>query len=181
MAERWYAVQTHRHGESKAHAAIIRRGFTCFFPQVKIGKRIKPLFNGYVFVRFDAEDRAWLKLNFTPGVSWVMGSPTKTACGDRFVRRPCPVPIGVIEHLTELPVVVDVGCLTQLMERYDVGAPVHINGGSAVGYNGLCLEDGNIRCEILLAIMGKEVRMRVSKAHVERASQRLKVVRREEE
>ncbi len=93
----WFCVHTRRGMERIAALNLGRQGFATFFPQHrktirharKESDRDAPLFNGYIFVRFDPVADRWQLANSTAGVkSLVMQGPT-----------PVPVPPGVVDEL----------------------------------------------------------------------------------
>lgn len=73
----WYVVRTHTHGEAKASANLMRQGYEVYLPLcrrwVKHARRRevaqRPLFPGYLFVRFDIGRDRWRSIISTIGVA----------------------------------------------------------------------------------------------------------------
>ena len=79
------AIKTKRSQTGKANRE--RHGFTAFLPLQNVTKRsahkfvnsLVPLFQGYMFVKFDTAQNAWRKVNSTLGVARIVslgGTPT---------------------------------------------------------------------------------------------------------
>ena len=95
---RWYVAQTHPNKEEWAIQHLRQQGFETFFPRFR--KReirrsvdrvsLKPVFPGYVFVRFDLAQQSWWPIRSTRGV--------KTLVGPRF-GQPQAVPEPVMDYL----------------------------------------------------------------------------------
>jgi transcriptional antiterminator RfaH len=79
MAAAWYCVNSKPRRETLASAHLNHQGYEVYLPvlqtTVKLGPHItkqvdRPLFPGYLFVRFDMEDRArrWQSIHSTVGV-----------------------------------------------------------------------------------------------------------------
>ena len=75
--QHWYVIQVKPNSERIACRHLQNQKFDVFAPQQKITKRqgtqfktlLKPLFPGYMFVRFDTQHQNWRKINATHGVS----------------------------------------------------------------------------------------------------------------
>ena len=75
--QHWYVIQVKPNSERIACKHLQNQKFDIFAPQQKLTKRqgtqfktqLKPLFPGYMFVRFDAQHQNWRKINATHGVS----------------------------------------------------------------------------------------------------------------
>jgi transcriptional antiterminator RfaH len=73
---RWFAVNTHPHAESRAAINLERQGFGVYLPRYRGTRRharrieqiLRPLFPGYLFVRFDAAAARWRAIRSTTGV-----------------------------------------------------------------------------------------------------------------
>jgi transcription elongation factor/antiterminator RfaH len=153
---RWYAVRTHVHQEQRAQAQLENQGYqTCLLliaKSVRHARRIlnvkAPLFPGYLFVSLDITQQQWWPINSTYGV---MGLITGG-------ERPRTVPHGVVEVLEGL--IQDNG-LIEFTPKIQVGSRVEVVAGPFVGMIGeLARHDGKGRIEVLLEIMGQQVRVR---------------------
>ncbi len=78
---RWYVAQTHPSKEEWAIQHLRQQGFETFFPRFR--KReirrtadrvsLKPVFPGYVFVRFNLAEQSWWPIRSTRGVKTLVG------------------------------------------------------------------------------------------------------------
>ena len=77
MSKEWYIVQFKSNSHHQAAKNLNQQGFETFLPlhdttSRKLSRFInasKPLFPGYMFVRFDKAESEWHKINNTYGVS----------------------------------------------------------------------------------------------------------------
>ena len=73
----WYLAQLKPNGFSKARLNLRRQNFETFMPLCRVTTRhahkfketLKPIFPGYLFVRFGADRSDWRKINSTLGVA----------------------------------------------------------------------------------------------------------------
>lgn len=78
---RWYVAQTHPNKEEWAVQHLRQQGFETFFPRFRkreirrstYCERLKPVFPGYVFVRFDLATQPWGPIRSTRGVRTLVG------------------------------------------------------------------------------------------------------------
>src|SRR3989449_10296778 len=69
-SERWYAVWTRNQCEPKVEEGLKRRRFEVFLPRVRVSSRrrdrrkilARPLFPGYVFLRFAASREGYIRV-----------------------------------------------------------------------------------------------------------------------
>ncbi len=77
MSKEWFILQFKSNSHHQAAKNLNRQGFETFLPlhnntSRKLSRFIntsKPLFPGYMFIRFDREESRWHKINNTYGVS----------------------------------------------------------------------------------------------------------------
>ena len=77
MSKEWFILQFKSNSHHKATKNLNRQGFETFLPLYDTTSRklsrfvntSKPLFPGYMFVRFDRTETRWYKINNTYGVS----------------------------------------------------------------------------------------------------------------
>jgi len=77
MSKEWFILQFKPNSHQKAEKSLNRQGFETFLPLHDTTSRkcsrfintSKPLFPGYMFIRFDKEKSKWHKINNTYGVS----------------------------------------------------------------------------------------------------------------
>ena len=94
----WYVAQLKPNGFNKARLNLVRQGFECFMPMRKITVRharklstcLRPVFPGYIFVKFELDKGDWRKINSTPGVNKLISFHE---------RRPSKIPDPLLEVL----------------------------------------------------------------------------------
>ena len=80
-SERWFAVWTRSHCESKVEDGLRRKRLEVFLPRVRIASRRRdrrvvlqqPLFPGYVFLHFAPSREAYMGVASTDGVVRILG------------------------------------------------------------------------------------------------------------
>ena len=80
-SERWYAVWTRSQCEPKVEEGLKRRRFEVFLPLVRVSSRrrdrrkilARPLFPGYVFLRFAPSREGYIRVASTDGVVRIIG------------------------------------------------------------------------------------------------------------
>lgn len=73
----WYVAQIKPNSFNKAHFNLVRQGFKCFMPMRKVTIRharklsngLRPVFPGYIFIKFRLDTGDWQKINSTLGVN----------------------------------------------------------------------------------------------------------------
>ena len=73
----WYVAQLKPNGFKKAQLNLARQGFECFMPMRKVTVRharklndgLRPVFPGYIFIKFGLDNGDWRKINSTLGVN----------------------------------------------------------------------------------------------------------------
>ncbi len=96
---KWFAIQTKPRYEEKALCFLSRKAIPTFLPRLMVRRRhgsrtwqaLEPLFPGYLFGRFVAEDSSIDKIRWTPGISRILGAE----------GEPVPVPEDFIAGLWE--------------------------------------------------------------------------------
>ena len=106
----WYVAQLKPNGFHKAQLNLARQGFECFMPMRKRTIRharkldtvVRPIFPGYIFVKFGLNNIEWRKINSTLGVNRLIsfreGRPAKipeslmegfmARCDDKHMLKP---------------------------------------------------------------------------------------------
>tara|TARA_B100000780_G_scaffold277399_1_gene248015 strand:- start:1050 stop:1550 length:501 start_codon:yes stop_codon:yes gene_type:complete len=77
MSKEWFILQFKANSHLQAAQNLNQQGFETFLPLYNLTSRkasrfistTKPLFPGYMFVRFDKTKSEWHKINYTHGVS----------------------------------------------------------------------------------------------------------------
>ena len=162
--ERWYAVHTRAKAERKATLNLENQGYETYFPRhcvtrVRRNKRtiaIEPLFPGYLFVSFDIKNRQWRSINSTLGVKRLVG----------VVDTPMPVPDALIDEIRTRED--EQGFVTLSAHRsFQNGELVRLIEGPLLGSAGVFdCEAGEDRVTILLSLLGREAKVRVSRGSI---------------
>lgn len=160
-AENWFVAQLKPNGLSLALRNLGRQGFDSFVPErletVRGGMARKPLFPGYLFVRFDPAQHGWQSINSTRGI-------TRLLLND--IRRPTPLPSqfmgGLIARCDDKGLVLP-------PEDFGVGDRIRvISGPFADLVTTVDSLDKDDRLRILIDLMGQKVRTSVPKQQVEK-------------
>ena len=154
----WYALQVRSRKENYVASQILGQGYECLLPTYKSirkwSDRVKeleqPLFPGYLFCRFDFQDRR--PLITTPGVLQIVGSG-RTA-----------IPVSD-EEIRALQLVVSSGVSKQPWPFLEVGQRVRVNYGTLAGLEGILVNlKGNHRVVLSVALLHRSVAMEVDSA-----------------
>ena len=154
----WYALQVRSRKENHVASQITGQGYECFLPTCtsirKWSDRVKeleqPLFPGYLFCRFDFQDRR--PLITTPGVLQIVGS-ARTA-----------IPVSD-EEIRALQLVVSSGVSKQPWLYLEVGQRVRVNYGALAGLEGILVSSrGNHRVVLSVTLLQRSVAMEVDSA-----------------
>ena len=106
----WYVAQLKPNGFKKAQLNLARQGFECFMPMRKVTIKharklntgLRPVFPGYIFIKFGLDNGDWQKINSTLGVNRLIsfheGRPAKipdaliegfmARCDDQHMLKP---------------------------------------------------------------------------------------------
>ena len=158
---RWFVARTQPNAETKAMSHLERQGFDVYLPRLlrrirharKTSWQPRPLFPGYLFVAMSAAQQRWRAINSTIGIAHLV-------CDK---RGPLPVPRGIVEDIRICED--DRGLvMTGHTNHFEVGAEVEIMSGAFANHTGRFVRaaDGE-RIEILLDLLGREVRTKVSR------------------
>ncbi|MCB1366205.1 MAG: transcriptional activator RfaH [Rhodobacteraceae bacterium] len=97
QAKTWFLALIKPNSAQIAIKNLNRQGFDCFLPMEEVVRRrndrfvstLRPMFPGYIFVAFDADQGMWRKVNSTYGVTRLVS----------FGAEPAPVPPGIMAEL----------------------------------------------------------------------------------
>jgi len=157
----WCAVNTQVNAEDKAVFHLMRQGFKVLLPKHlkrraharKVEWVPRPLFPGYLFVEIDPESSPWRAIRSTIGIFDVI----------RFGEKPAPVPENVIDEIRARQ---DENGLVKTSEgeTFKPGERVRVLQGALGEFEALfeSTDDRN-RVTVLLSLLGRQVRARVSK------------------
>jgi transcriptional antiterminator RfaH len=156
----WFALQVRARHEAGVAHFLSGRGYEPFVPMYKSRRqwsdRIKvvqaPLFPGYLFCRFDINNR--LPILTTPGVIQVVG----------FNRTPVPVADAEIDAIQSL---VASGFPSQPWPFLQAGDRVQIDSGPLRGLEGLLVElKGSHRLVVSVTLLQRSVAVEIDSALV---------------
>jgi transcriptional antiterminator RfaH len=157
----WCAVNTKVNAEDKAVFHLARQGFKVMLPKHlkrraharKIEWVPRPLFPGYLFVEIDPERSPWRAIRSTVGIFDII----------RFGDKPAPVPEEVIDEIRARQ---DENGLIKTHDGHNFkpGDAVRVLQGALGEFEALfeSADDRN-RVTVLLNMLGRQVRARVSK------------------
>jgi len=162
---RWHLVFTKPRGEDTAKINLERQGYRVYFPRVqqKILSRdrwrdaIDSLFPRYLFVQLNATLQSLAPIRSTLGVVNVV------RFGNNYVVVPDKIVDGLISYADP-----DTG-LHQLCvgPLFEFGSAVRITSGVLAGLEGIFEgDDANNRVVVLLNLLGREMRIRISAGSV---------------
>ena len=150
----WHVAQLKPQGLARAQAHLDRQGFVHLAPRARDGR---PLFPGYLFVAFDADQPGWQAVRSTRGIARLLGhSPT----------RPAPVhPVAMAALFDRLD------AEARLLPPQDLqpGERVRVGSGPFVDWLAQ-VEDvpAADRIVLLARVMGREVRLTLAPDLLER-------------
>jgi transcriptional antiterminator RfaH len=154
----WFVVRTQVHQEHRSYHQLCNQGFEVFLPlierSVRHARKIRsvraPLFPGYLFIQLDLSRDQWRCVNSTFGVSSLIMAG----------EQPRPVPKGVVERFIDLT---QANGLVDFAPGLKAGACVEMVTGPFAGLIGQLTKcDGRGRVEILLEVMGQQVRVKAT-------------------
>jgi transcriptional antiterminator RfaH len=162
--KRWYVVQTQPHAEERARGHLERQSYEVWLPLCRKKRRhagrseivIRPFFPRYLFVRVDMAHERWRPILSTFGVSRLVGGP----------ERPEPMPetiVGALKARTEPD-----GLFSLISPAVSPGDPVRIADGPFADLEGIFqARTDRERVQVLLGLMGREVKVTVRSADIE--------------
>ena len=156
----WFALSVRTRQEPSIAAQLSHKGYQQFLPLYKCRKRWSdrivevemPLFPGYLFCRFDPQDR--LPILKTPGVAQIVGVG----------RIPVPVSEGEISALQAL---VSSGLPSRPWQFLHAGDRVRIEAGPLQGAEGLLVSfKGGYRLILSITLLQRAVAVEIDSACV---------------
>jgi transcription antitermination factor NusG len=156
----WYALQVRSRKESYVASQILGQGYECLLPTYKSVRkwsdRVKeleqPLFPGYLFCRFDFQNRR--PVITTPGVLQIVG----------YGRTAIPVSD---QEIQALQFAVSSGIPKQPWPYLEVGQRVRVIYGTLTGLEGILVNvKGNHRVVLSVTLLQRSVAMEVESSWV---------------
>ncbi|HYL36168.1 MAG TPA: UpxY family transcription antiterminator [Bryobacteraceae bacterium] len=157
LAHPWFAVRVRSNFERIVEAHLRQRGYEQFAPSYKLERlwsdRKKEidhfLFPGYVFCRFDPNDR--LPVLTVPGVVGLVG----------FGKVPAPIPDQEMERVRRM---VQSGLLVSPWPFLEVGQSVLIERGPLAGMEGILIDaKGKFRLVVSIQLLKRSVSAEVDR------------------
>jgi transcription antitermination factor NusG len=167
---RWYALHVHTRKEAAVAAHLEGQGLECFLPLYKSVRkwsdRVKelqqPLFPGYLFSRFDYQNRRAVVM--TPSVLQVVGNG----------RTAIPVPD---DEISAIQTAVASGLSHQPWPYIEVGERVRLTYGTLSGLEGILINfKGNHRVLLSVSLLQRSVAFEVDLAWLVPVRERRPVV-----
>jgi transcription antitermination factor NusG len=156
----WYALTTRSQHEKKAVDALDLRGFETFLPLYRARRRWSdrtkvldlPLFPGYVFCRFAAEQR--LSVLTSPNIAAVVG----------IGKQPAPL---ADEEIQAIQTMIASGLRVEPWQFLEVGQKVRIEGGALDGLIGILVQEKNsLRVVVNVELLHRSVAVEISRERV---------------
>ncbi|HJM61086.1 MAG TPA: transcriptional activator RfaH [Alphaproteobacteria bacterium] len=163
--KRWYAVHTRPHAEARALENLERQGFEAWLPLYRKQRRrarrseqvLRPLFPRYLFVALDLDGEQWRPVLSTYGVADLVSS------GD----GPLALADAVIDALRARA---DEDGHYTLARGLKPGDKVRIESGPMRNLEGILEVEGDTdRVVVMLHLLGREVRVKLSSDEIDRA------------
>ena len=160
----WFVIYTKPNSEKTAEANLLRQGFEVFLPLIektrrharRVDKILRPIFPGYLFVRFDVAIMPWHSINGTIGVRHILTNN----------GRPQPVTQNFVEIL--LGKLNERGAIEEREQLFAIGSKVEVAAGAMQGQMATILSaDDHGRVQILLSMMGGQVSSSISSEDLE--------------
>ena len=158
--QKWYALQVRTRWESSTAVLLSGKGYETFLPTYMTKKRANgkyreanaPLFPGYVFCNFDAQNR--LPILVTPGVIAVVG------------RGRVPLPVDDAE-ISAIQTVVASGLRAEPWPYLELGQRVRIENDSLQGLEGILINfKGNQRIVVSVSLLRRSVALEIDRSCV---------------
>lgn len=155
----WYVVHTKVRQEQVAADNLIRQGFAVYLPKIRLLKRIRrrqevrqePLFPRYLFVRPGSATNSIAPVRSTTGVTALV----------RFGQEPAVMRPEVLEIIrafearrNEAP--------EEAISPFQPGARICVAEGALAGMEGLVSDVSHERVVVLMQLLGRETRVRLS-------------------
>mgnify|MGYP005742402427 CR=1 FL=1 len=162
---RWYVAQVKPNGFARAEANLDRQGFETFMPLRRKTVRqarqmrevLRPVFPGYLFIKFGSKRADWRKINSTFGVSKLISFEA---------GKPVPVPDALMAGLHAR---CDDHQILQPFDDLQTGASVRMLSGPFADFVGEV--EGMVANDcvrLLFELMGQTTRVDVPQGDVER-------------
>lgn len=158
----WAVVNTHPHKERFALENLERQEFPAYCPLIRrrrsharrVSDVLRPLFPGYLFVKFNPEVQRWRPILSTFGVRAIVRS------GD----QPSMIEDAFIRSLRAREVE---GVIARPDSPYEVGQEVRLAGGAFDGLVATIVDmDDRDRLTVLMDLLNRPVKVKVDERHI---------------
>lgn len=162
MSLAWFLAQIKPNARKIAERNLARQRFETFLPLIEQTDRHsgrfvqthKPLFPGYIFVRFDPAKGAWRSINSTQGITKLVS----------FGQAPAPVPDDLVAQLRAR---CDQDGVVTPMPDLTVGDKVTVTQGPFAAFMAEILQvDEDQRVWLLIDLMGRQTRVAVRRQDI---------------
>ncbi|WP_375700191.1 transcription termination/antitermination protein NusG [Pseudophaeobacter sp. TrK17] len=161
-------AQIKPNGFQLAQQHLLRQGFTCFGPtqrerrhlaQLQKSKQVvRPLFPGYLFVQFSADQPGWQSINSTRGVSRLLLQGR-----NKLQALPSPFMAGLLARCDEAGILIET-------EDFKPGDRVRLLSGPFADFVTTVESfESQERLRVLFDLMGREIRVSVPAVSVARS------------
>jgi len=167
---RWYVARVKNLMLVRVLDALARQGYATMNPEIreryvapksrKLVNRMSPLFPGFVFIGFDADEKSWRPINNTRGVRGLLTFVDGT---------PSPLPHREAEMLQRQCAQGPASDAALLLKEFQTGKPVRMLDGPFAGHVGTCDRLGDKSIMILLEVMGRATPVTASYSSVQAA------------
>ncbi len=161
----WHVLHSKPHKENQLNAYLQAQGHEVFYPTLKVqpvnprSSKIRPYFPGYMFIHVDIDEVGISALQWVPGANRLVA----------FDGCPATIPEHVIRELKSRIAKIEAagGLALEGLKRGDV---VEIINGPFAGYEAIfdMRLSGNERVQVLLDILGRQVRVKVLTGSIEK-------------
>jgi transcription antitermination factor NusG len=145
----WFAIRVKSNREKVAQQHLSGKGYEVFLPSYRAtkdnGRRVPleiPLFPGYLFCRFDVNNR--LPILMVPGVVHIVGVG----------KRPVPVDESELESVR---ILVKAGLPIRPDEPYTIGQAIRIQKGPLTGAEGVIIGLGAQRLAVSISLLQRSI------------------------
>jgi transcriptional antiterminator RfaH len=165
----WFVAQTKPRQEHIAEANLCRQEYEVMLPLIprlrtsrsQLAQNQEPLFPGYIFLRPAHAQHSLSPVRSTTGISRLVRFGTAYGQLREAVMNEI---ISFVQSQLSDPTEA-----TRRAKRLDIGAQVRITNGPMVGLEGLASKVASDRIIVLIEIMGREQKIAMSPATLERA------------
>ena len=165
MSKEWFILQYKPNSHYRAARNLNEQGFETFLPLYshtsrKVSKFVnvsRPLFPGYMFVKFDKSNNQWAKINNTYGVSRLITLVSRLITFNSLLKS---VPTNLINCLLDR---CDISGVLKPEKELQVGDKVEILNGPFANFIAVVVTlKADKRAWMLLDLMGRQTKIETS-------------------